>query len=237
MPGIFIGIGGIGGTIVAEVRQTLEVRVAQACDSPSAKTAAGQFQFLLIDTWKDGAAQGFEASSASICPRARTSSTSMPGSTPGTSAAIRLSPVGGRKRGLPLKVGSYASGAGQLRFKGKLAYRTALTGQAAQVVPAVQNALKVIDDVHGPAAGIRTVPVYIVCSLGGGTGSGMVLTFAQHLRQSLPGYCPLIGVFPLAGLRNWDRVRRTGPDSGPTPTRPCARSTIASAWLARRRTS
>ncbi len=28
----------------------------------------------------------------------------------------------------------------------------------------------------------------------------MVLTLAQHLRQAMPDYCPLIGVFPMAGI-------------------------------------
>jgi hypothetical protein len=201
MPGIFIGIGGIGGSIVADVRQELELRVALAGDSPSAHAAASQFQFLLIDTWKDGAALGFEASQCFDLPDGKDKFD--------VDAKIDSWYHGGdpafprwwpERKGVPLKAGAYAAGAGQLRIKGKLAYRISLTGQGTQVVPAVHNALNQIDSIHGPASGIHTVPVYLVCSLGGGTGSGMVLTFAQHLRQSLPAYCSLIGVFPLAGI-------------------------------------
>ena len=61
MPGIFIGIGGIGGAIVSSVRDTLEVKVSLANDTPSAKEAADQFRFMLIDTWKDGVAGRYDA--------------------------------------------------------------------------------------------------------------------------------------------------------------------------------
>lgn len=204
MPGIFIGIGGIGGSIVSQVRQALNVRVAFAGDTPSAREAAGQFQFLLIDTWKDGASKGFDHAQVFDVPEGQDKF--------GVDSRIDAWyfgrddsfpswwPIWPERSGAPLKVGNYASGAGQLRIKGKLAYRIALSGQGRPVAAAVKSALHAIDSVLGPAPGIRTVPVYLVCSLGGGTGSGMVLTFAQHLRQTLPDYCPIVGVFPMAGV-------------------------------------
>ncbi|HET7094612.1 MAG TPA: tubulin-like doman-containing protein, partial [Thermomicrobiales bacterium] len=201
MPGIFIGIGGIGGSIVAQVRQSLALRVAFAHDSPSAQEAAGQFRFLLIDTWKDGVALGFDAAECFDLPEGKDKF--------GVDDKIESWHHGGdaafhnwwpEHKGAPLRTGAFSSGAGQLRIKGKLAYRIALTGQGRSVVEAVRDALHAIDAVLGPAPGLRTVPIYLVCSLGGGTGSGMALTLAQHLRQSMPEYCPLIGVFPLAGV-------------------------------------
>lgn len=201
MPGIFIGIGGIGGSIVAQVRQALNVHVAFAGDSPAAHTAAGQFRFLLIDTWKDSVALGFDSSEVFDFPTGLEKF--------GVDDTIENWYHGGdptfhqwwpERNRAPLKVGDFSSGAGQLRIKGKLGYRIGLTGSSKQAAPAVQAALHAIDAVRGPATGVRTVPVYLVCSLGGGTGSGMVLTFAQHLRQVLPNYCNLIGVFPMAGV-------------------------------------
>ena len=201
MPGIFIGIGGIGGSIVSQVRQALNVHVAFAGDSPAARAAAGQFRFLLIDTWKDSVSLGFDASEVFDFPAGLEKF--------GVDDTIENWYHGGdptfhhwwpERNRAPLKVGDFSSGAGQLRIKGKLGYRIGLTGSTRQAAPAVQSALHAIDAVRGPATGVRTVPVYLVCSLGGGTGSGMVLTFAQHLRQVLPNYCNLIGVFPLAGV-------------------------------------
>lgn len=47
---------------------------------------------------------------------------------------------------------------------------------------------------------LHKIPVYVVASLGGGTGSGIVLTLAKHLRRTLPTYCVLQGVFLLASI-------------------------------------
>ena len=236
MPGIFVGIGGIGGSIVAEVKQSLDVKVQLAGDTPSAKEAASQFRFVLVDTWKDGVTKGFDQSQCFDLPEGRDKfevDQKVESWYHGGDPAFRAwwpSHNGG-----PLRAGPYASGAGQLRAKGRLAYRIALSGLGRPVVPAVHEALREIDTVLGPAPGIRTVPVYLVCSLGGGTGSGLVLTLAQHLRETLPEYCPLVGVFPLASvtelgpgaadaksiwantdaaLREIDYAQRTGAEGG-----------------------
>ncbi len=207
MPGIFIGIGGIGGSIVARVRDALGVRVALAGDTPSALESADQFRFMLLDTWKDGVSGGFDAAQVFDLPEGKDKfevDAKIDSWWRGGDPAFRTwwpeRRIHGVTTGSPLMAGPYASGAGQLRVKGRLAYRISLTGLGRQAMPAVLENLREIDAVLGPATGIRTVPVYLVCSLGGGSGSGMALTFAQHLRQSLPEYCPIIGVFPLASV-------------------------------------
>lgn len=205
MPGIFIGIGGIGGAIVSSVRDSLEVKVSLANDTPSAKEAADQFRFMLIDTWKDGVAGRYDAAQIFDVPEGKDKFEVDPKVESWWQDDYFRTWWPARKNGSgrmagPLMAGPYASGAGQLRVKGRLAYRIALTGLGREIVPAVQENLRGIDAVLGPAHGVRTVPVYLVCSLGGGSGSGMVLTLAQHLRQELPEYCPIIGVFPLASV-------------------------------------
>lgn len=207
MPGIFIGIGGIGGSIVTKLADALKVQVSLAGDSLSAQQAADQFRFLLLDTWKDGVSAGFDASQVLDLPEGKDKfdvDAKVESWWRGGDNAFRnwwpQRGLPGSETGAPLLAGPYASGAGQLRVKGRLAYRISLTGLGRQAMPSVLEDLREIDAVLGPAAGIRTVPVYLVSSLGGGSGSGMVLTFAQHLRQTLPEYCPIIGVFPLASV-------------------------------------
>jgi hypothetical protein len=207
MPGIFIGIGGIGGSIVTKLADALKVQVSLAGDSLPARQAANQFRFLLLDTWKDGVSAGFDASQVLDLPEGKDKfdvDAKVESWWRGGDNAFRSwwpqRGLPGSETGAPLLAGPYASGAGQLRVKGRLAYRISLTGLGRQAVPSVMEDLREIDAVLGPAAGIRTVPVYLVSSLGGGSGSGMVLTFAQHLRQTLPEYCPIIGVFPLASV-------------------------------------
>jgi hypothetical protein len=207
MPGIFIGIGGIGGSIVSQVRDELEVKVSLANDTPSAREAADQFRFMLIDTWKDSASASYDASQVFDVPEGKDKfevdgkiESWWRGEDPSFRNWWPERQLGGRPTGTPLMAGAYASGAGQLRVKGRLAYRIALSGLGRPVVSEVMENLRSINAVLGPATGIRTVPVYLVCSLGGGSGSGMVLTLAQHLRQELPEYCPIVGVFPLASV-------------------------------------
>ncbi|MEZ4564466.1 MAG: tubulin-like doman-containing protein [Thermomicrobiales bacterium] len=207
MPGIFIGIGGIGGSIVTKLADALKVHVSLAADSLPAQQAANQFRFLLLDTWKDGVSAGFDASQVLDLPEGKDKfdvDAKVESWWRGGDNAFRSwwpqRGLPGSETGAPLLAGPYASGAGQLRVKGRLAYRISLTGLGRQAMPSVMAGLREIDAVLGPAAGIRTVPVYLVSSLGGGSGSGMVLTFAQHLRQTLPEYCPIIGVFPLASV-------------------------------------
>jgi hypothetical protein len=200
--GIFIGIGGIGGSIVTAVRQALEVRMRAAGDNPAAQSARDQFQFLLLDTWRDGTAAAFSSSEF----------VQLPGGAGQFNVDDRIEALYYRDdpsfrvwwpadaNGTPLRTGNYAAGAGQLRVKGKLAYRIHLTGRDVLAVNHVIDALHRINDVLGPAQGMRTIPIYIVCSLGGGSGSGMALAFAQHLRQVLEDNSPIIGVFPLASV-------------------------------------
>ena len=203
MPGIFVGIGGIGGNIVAQVRRSLHVKVELAGDTPSAREAASQFKFILLDTWRDGVALGFDASECFDLPEGKDKfevNAKVDSWYRGLDPTFRSWWPEHQDTGTPLLPGPYSSGAGQLRAKGKLAYRIALSGIGRPPVPGIEEALREIDTVLGPAPGIRTVPVYLCCSLGGGTGSGMVLTLAQHLRQVLPEYCPIVGVFPLASV-------------------------------------
>jgi hypothetical protein len=207
MPGIFIGIGGIGGGIVSTVRDSLDIKVSLANDTPSAREAADQFRFMLIDTWKDGVSEYYDASQLYDVPEGQDKfevdgkiSSWWRGEDPTFRDWWPHRLTGDMATGSPLLAGPYASGAGQLRVKGRLAYRIALTGLGRPVVHGVLENLRAINAVRGPATGVRTVPVYLVCSLGGGSGSGMVLTLAQHLRQELPEYCPIVGVFPLASV-------------------------------------
>jgi hypothetical protein len=207
MPGIFIGIGGIGGSIVAKVRDALDVKVQLAGATPSALQSADQFRFMLLDTWKDGVSGGFDAAQVFDLPEgkdkfevdAKIDSWWRSGD-PSFRTWWPKRRAHGVDTGSPLMAGPYASGAGQLRVKGRLAYRISLTGLGRQSTPAVLENLREIDAVLGPSTSIRTVPVYLVCSLGGGSGSGMALTFAHHLRETLPEYCPIIGVFPLGSV-------------------------------------
>ncbi len=201
MPSIFIGIGGIGGTIVSHIRQALDVRVAFAGDSPAARDRANDFRFIVVDTWKDGATRGLRASQVFDVPAGAAKHN--------VNARVENWYYGAdpafktwwpERNRMPLKVGDYDSGAGQLRLKGKLAYRIALGGDDRQIVDAVKDALHGIERVHGPEADVRIVNVYLVCSLGGGTGSGLVLALAQHLKETLPPHCRVIGAFPLASV-------------------------------------
>src|SRR5690606_33599325 len=121
-------------------------------DSPAARAAAGQFRFLLIDTWKDSVSLGFDASEVFDFPAGLEKF--------GVDDTIENWYHGGdptfhhwwpERNRAPLKVGDFSSGAGQLRIKGKLGYRIGLTGSTQQAAPAVQSALHAIDAVRGPA--------------------------------------------------------------------------------------
>jgi hypothetical protein len=201
MPSIFIGIGGIGGSIVSQVRQALDVRVAFAGDSPAARDRANDFRFVVVDTWKDNATRNLRASQMFDVPAGA--------SKHNVNARVEAWYHGSdpafknwwpERNRMPLKVGDYDSGAGQLRLKGKLAYRISLSGGDRLIVDAVKEALHGIERVHGPESDVRIVNVYLVCSLGGGTGSGLVLALAQHLKETLPPHCRVIGAFPLASV-------------------------------------
>ena len=56
---VFIGIGGIGSTIVTQIQRELRLRLDMAGNMPAAKAQANNYQFLLVDTWEDENAQFF----------------------------------------------------------------------------------------------------------------------------------------------------------------------------------
>jgi hypothetical protein len=219
---IFIGIGGIGGSIVAKVRQSLEIRMRAAGDNPASQEARDQFQFVLLDTWRDAAAAAFTASEF----------VQIPGGAGEYGVDRRIDALyygddtafagwwPRERSGMPMRTGDLAFGAGQLRIKGKMAYRIHLSGQERLATSAVASQLSKINNILGPAQGMRTIPIYIVCSLGGGSGSGMALAFAAHLRQLVGDNLPIIGVFPLAS------VTRLGP-GGADSSSVCANTDAA----------
>lgn len=202
MPGIFIGVGGIGGSIVTRVQQELKARVAIAGDSPAAQARADQFQFFNLDTTVNAAGGTSGLTDTLDLPPGQEKFS--------VDRRIRAWHSGGDdwfkewwpvKKGSPVLPGDFFVGAGQVRVKGKLAYRIALTGQQGPAVMSrADRAVAKIQDVLGVGGAMRPIPVYIVCSLSGGSGSGMVLTLAQHLRNRLPGHCQLIGCFLTASV-------------------------------------
>lgn len=200
MPAIFIGIGGIGGGIVTEIRQELKTRVAFAGDTPAARERAANFRFLLVETDETEHHHGFDPSEIFVIPggsdmhRVNQRTSQLMASDPPFQDWWPANP-----EGEPLRVGDFNHGAGQLRLKGKLAYRISL-GNSRNVVAAVSRALNSIQDVLRTSDGGAIVKIYLVSSLGGGTGSGITLALAQHLYQEMPVNCRLVGVFPLASI-------------------------------------
>lgn len=81
-------------------------------------------------------------------------------------------------------------GVGHIRLKGKLAYYLALREQG--VNSFVNRVISQLAQIAPPEAGHQTVDIYFVCSLSGGTGSGLLLTLAQQLKQDIQFPAPKI---------------------------------------------
>lgn len=206
MPAILIGVGGVGGTIVSDVRQRLELRVNAQGDSPAAREQAAQYRFFLVDTKEEPFSQIFKPNERFVIPSGidkfhvdEKIASWHAGGGKGDPFFAEWWP---EQNNVAYRVGDFDEGAGQIRIKGKLAYRIHIAQGRDTVVDAVNEAVRSIRSAVGlgPNQDLHKIPVYIVSSLGGGTGSGIVLTLAKHLRRTLPTYCVLQGVFLLASI-------------------------------------
>lgn len=101
-------------------------------------------------------------------------------------------------------VGGYTKGAGGIRAKGRLAY--ALLAESQQVAPKIEAAVTKLQEDHAAFFGAKGIGgateayVYLIGSLSGGTGSGILLTLAMHLRQLLDADVRIIGAIPTASV-------------------------------------
>jgi hypothetical protein len=98
------------------------------------------------------------------------------------------------------QVGAFDKGAGMMRAKGRLAYRLQGHGLAARIVEYVTELRGVRADADAGLGTVQPAYVFIVGSLSGGTGSGILLTLAMHLRQLLDPNTKIIGAIPLASI-------------------------------------
>lgn len=98
------------------------------------------------------------------------------------------------------QVGAFDKGAGMMRAKGRLAYRLQGHGLAARIVEYVTELRGVRADADAGLGTVQPAYVFIVGSLSGGTGSGILLTLAMHLRQLLDSNTKIIGAVPLASI-------------------------------------
>jgi hypothetical protein len=76
-----------------------------------------------------------------------------------------------------------SKGAGQRRPFGRMSVFYDLTQSPSQIVNKIEQAIK---DVNGQNERRQPIEIYVVCSLAGGTGSGMVLDVA-HITRALAG--------------------------------------------------
>lgn len=204
MSAIFVGTGTTGKRIVRKIRDHLQVRVASAGNTPAAVELANQFKFFTVDTFSEEAREEHRAGYDFLMPtdpveineRIKTLLT-------GDQDPFFRTwwPLDG---GEPFLPGDFHEGAGQVRSKGKLAYRFHViqTEGGPQLVERVAEAVEEIRDALGPAArqANQRIRIYLIGSEGGGTGGGMKLVIGQHLREKLPAYVVLIGVSLLASV-------------------------------------
>jgi len=96
--------------------------------------------------------------------------------------------------------GGFLAGAGAMRAKGRLAYYLLGKPHGETIVHAI-NDLKAGAAAAGLGIG-GALPsfIYIVGSVSGGTGSGIILTLAQHLRSLVDDDVHIIGAIPLASI-------------------------------------
>jgi hypothetical protein len=197
---ILIGVGGAGGSIVSNVRTNVALRVARAGNAAIWQAEANQIRYLLVDTREESYHGFFLDTEKFVIPRGLHRfrvNDQIRAWYESDDPSFREWWPKARSGNGPFQPDDYDEGAGQVRPKGRLAYRLSLDGERQkQIVPAVlaqvaslQNALNLLADPN------RKIRIYLICSLGGGTGSGIVLTLAQHLAQELPPNCAQIGVF------------------------------------------
>ena len=206
MSSIMIGVGGMGGAIVADVRRQLERRTNAEGGSPAARQRALQYRFFLLDTKDEPYSRDFRPNERFVIPSGldkfyvdEKTSNWYASDGRGDDFFEQWWPT---HNGVPYRVGDFDEGAGQIRIKGKLAYRIHVAQGRSTIVDAVDEAVRSIRNARGLSSNrdLHKIPVYVVASLGGGTGSGIVLTLAKHLRRTLPSYCVLQGVFLLASI-------------------------------------
>lgn len=215
MPAVLVGVGGIGGEIVSQVRYQIDARVESSTNPIAAKEMSEQFRYLLVDTRHEPFHGHFQPGDYYVIPKgldrfqtnervhafvdaSRKHKSENAG--PGTFAEWWVkAPDDGAGYYPP---GDFASGAGQVRAKGKLAYHIDLTSNGPRIVQAVLEQVNELQAAQNELLGNqdRKIYIYLVCSLGGGTGSGISLILAQHLRSILPPQCALIGVFLLSSI-------------------------------------
>ena len=225
MAAVLVGVGGIGGNIVSQVRTQMEIRVAGSENKVAAEESSDQFKYLLVDTRHEPYHGNFQPGEIFVIPdgldrfevnrRVKSFIGASDGHpddpAPGSFADWWVKAPGRSDYYMP---GDFASGAGQVRAKGKLSYHIELTSNGTRIVDAIHGQIKRLQSAENELLRHqdRKIYVYLVCSLGGGTGSGMVLTLAQHLRDVLPPQCSLIGVFlssSIAVLAAGDNYRRS----------------------------
>lgn len=96
--------------------------------------------------------------------------------------------------------GGFINGAGGMRAKGRLAYYMLGRRHAEQIADSV-DVLRANAQTAGYGIGTAiTVFIYIVGSVSGGTGSGIMLTLAQHLRSLVDDDVHIVGAIPLASI-------------------------------------
>lgn len=205
MPAVLIGVGGIGGEIVATVRRNIDQRVHRSHDIEAQQKRADQFRFLHIDTREMSSyAADFKSDEIFVIPGGLNSFGVNRRVSAWDVADPYFSSWWPRSHGeQPYLPDDFVSGAGQVRTKGKLAYRIELSTNGNRIVRAVQREIKEIENIRNVQLGEnseRQMKVYIISSLAGGTGSGIVMALAQHLKMALDPHCALIGVFLMASV-------------------------------------
>ena len=193
-PAVIIGVGGFGCSIAAGVRERL-TEFARARQNPEhhLQELERQVRFVAIDTNRFSSAM-----------KNFTQAEQMVFSPPSPDALIQ------QRQGLLKEwwpdhiqaVGPFVTGAGGMRAKSRLAYflhGDAVSSKVQQLVSQIRaSSVANMGSFTGSAG--QMVYVYLVGSLSGGTGSGMLLTAAMHLRNELDNDVRTIGVIPLPGI-------------------------------------
>lgn len=190
-PVVFIGFGGIGTEIVAKLKE----RIKQNKDY--AEHIDKELQFFAIDTDSPGKV-----------PKALSDNYIHMGGFSATDFVDGLEKKGEDEFWYKWRYENYTrpgnmyNGAGQVRYKGKLGLRYALGNLDVfeKIISGVKSAQSV-GGVHPKSA----VTVFIVSSLGGGSGSGIFVDATQILLAKLKAIAmidPVIGVFILPDVQN-----------------------------------
>lgn len=202
MPAILIGVGGLGGQIVYQAKRYIDDRLAGKPNDPVAQNPSHYFQYFLLDTREEDFHQQFSAGHKFVLPKHQTGIDNLVlglFSSPQDPFFREFWPEDSNGAYLP---GDFYQGAGQVRLKGKLAYRLHQTESSAPIVQAINQAVNQMMGANTPAAGTNQsrLDIYITGSLGGGTSSGISHALALHLRDVVPSYCRIFGFFLLADV-------------------------------------